>query len=37
MKRAAKLTPAMTARIKRLPRRHRIARLRALIQQQPVG
>lgn len=29
--------PAMAVRMKRLPRQHRIAHLRALIRQQPVG
>lgn len=37
MKRGPKLTPAvMVIRMKCLPRRHRIAHLRALIAQQPV-
>jgi hypothetical protein len=37
MKRGPKLTPAvMVIRMKGLPRRHRIAHLRALIAQQPV-
>jgi len=37
MKRGLKLTPAvMVIRMKGLPRRHRIAHLRALIAQQPV-
>jgi GcrA cell cycle regulator len=38
MKRGPKLTPAvMVVRMKRLPRRHRIARLRGLMAQQPAG
>ena len=37
MKRGLKLTPAvMVIRMKGLPRRHRIAHLRALIAQQPI-
>jgi hypothetical protein len=37
MKRGPKLTPAvMVIRMKSLPRRHRIAHLRALIARQPV-
>jgi GcrA cell cycle regulator len=38
MKRGPKLTPAvMVVRMKRLPRRHRIAHLRGLMAQQPAG
>ncbi len=36
MKRMSTPVPAMTIRMKRLPRRHRIAHLRALIAREPL-